>query len=213
VPQKELGLVQRVSGGRTKNQCTTIGKPSATMVLPQAVVSDSALLARDFAANPWTGVANNRPLIAMRLSQPILVICLVVGAAIAGIAFFAFRSAESHQDVMLDALQRGMERVYDSAITGESGSEPVQSPSVSSRAVRKILSKEPQLLPSFVSPENVFVARRTSAVPSDELVFLIKLESTRFYGITGNRLWRMVTPEELETWPHESLVTNAPAVD
>jgi len=54
----------------------------------------------------------------MRFSQSVLVLGLVALLAALGIGFVALRSANSHRDVMLGALQRGLERAYDQAIAG-----------------------------------------------------------------------------------------------
>ena len=150
----------------------------------------------------------------MRFSQPLMVLGLVGVVAALGIGFVAFRSANSHRDIMLGALQRGMERAYDQAVAGTPRPSPEQPFSLPTSALRTVLldAKEQRtILPSFVNSQDVFLSRESVAIPSDGLVCVVRIGDNRLYGITGKRAWREVSSGEFDSWSHESLATNAPA--
>jgi hypothetical protein len=130
----------------------------------------------------------------MRFSQPLMVLGLAGAVAALGIGFVAFRSANSHQEIMLGALQRGMERAYDQAVAG----------------VRHSETQEPLSLPSSAL-RNVFLdVREPVPITSNGLVCVVRLGDTRLYGITGRRSWRKVGLDEFSRWPHEPLTSDVP---
>ncbi len=148
----------------------------------------------------------------MRFSQPFLVIGLVALLAALGIGFVALRSARSHQDAMLGALQRGLERAYDQAVAGTPNPEPEQPFSLPTPALRTVLLNAKELrpiLPTFVNAQDIFLPRGSVSIPSDELVCVVRVDDERLYGITGKRAWREVSRSEFGNWPHDSLTTNA----
>ena len=150
----------------------------------------------------------------MRTNQSVLVLCLVAVVVAVGIGVVAFRTADSHRDVMLSALQRGMERAYDEALSGTPRPEPQKPFSLPTEALRRVLLNAPEqraVLPSFVNAQDVFLPRESVPIPSDELVCVVRLDSDRFYGITGKRSWRAVGPGEFGRWPHASLSTSPSA--
>lgn len=150
----------------------------------------------------------------MRFSQPALVLGLVALFAALGIGFVALRSANSHRDVMLGALQRGLERAYDQAIAGTPNPKPEQPFSLPASALRTVLldaREQRAILPTFVNAQDVFLPRGSVSIPSDELVCVVRIGDERFYGITGKRAWREVSRSEFGSWSHDSLATNAPA--
>ena len=153
----------------------------------------------------------------MRHNQSLLVLGLVAVVAAIGISVIAFRSADSHRDVMLGALQRGLERVYDQAIAAIPTPRPEQPFSLPASALSAVLLTETvqhPILPTFVNAQDVFLPRGSVSIPSDELFCVVRVGGDRLYGITGKRAWREVSRSEFESWPHDSLdslVTNAPA--
>lgn len=150
----------------------------------------------------------------MRGNQSFLVLGFVAVVAAVGIGITAFRSANSHRNIMLGALQRGLERAYDQAIATTSNSKPEHPSSLPPSALRTVLLNakgQHIILPTFVSTQDVFLSRRSVSIPSDELVCVVRVSDACLYGITGKRAWREVNPSEFGGWPHESLVTNAVA--
>jgi len=150
----------------------------------------------------------------MRGNQSLLVLGLVAVVAVIGIGVVAFRSAQLHRDVMLGALQRGLERAYDQAIAATPKPKPEQPSSLPPSALRMVLldaKGQLSILPTFVSVQDVFLPRESVSIPGDELVCVVRVNDARLYGITGKRAWREVNPSEFGSWPHESLATNAPA--
>lgn len=150
----------------------------------------------------------------MRGNQSLLVLGLVAVVAAIGIGVVAFRSADSHRDVMLGSLQRGLERAYDQAIEATPNPKPEQPSSLPPSALRTVLldaKGQRAILPTFVSAQDVFLPRGSVSISSDELLCVVRVSDARLYGITGKRAWREVNPSEFGSWPHDSLATNAPA--
>lgn len=150
----------------------------------------------------------------MRGNQSLLVLGLVAAVAAVGIGVVAFRSADSHRDIMLGALQRGMEHAYDQALAETPRPNPEQSCSLQTSALRTVLlgaKEQHAIFPTFVNLQDVFLPLESVLIPSDELVCVVRVGDARLYGITGKRAWREVNPGEFGKWPHESLATNAPA--
>jgi len=150
----------------------------------------------------------------MRFSQPLLVFGLVGVVAALGLCFVAFRSASSHRDVMLGALQSGMERVYDQAVAEASRSKLEEPILLSASVLRTVLldtREQRPLLPSFVDSHDVFLPQESVPIPSGGLVCVVRVDGSGGFGITGQRAWREVSPAELAGWPHEPLSTNRPA--
>jgi hypothetical protein len=147
----------------------------------------------------------------MRARQSVLVLGMAALAAALAAAFVAFRSAASHRDVMRVALQRGLERTFDEAVAGRSGLTPETPFSIPTSALRTLLLRatdQRPVLPTFINSRGVLLPRDPVLVPSDQWFCVVRLDETRFYGITAKRACREVSRFEIEGWPHELLATN-----
>lgn len=152
----------------------------------------------------------------MGLSQPRVVLGLLGLAAATGIWLVGLLSTDSHREVMLRALQRGLERVYDEAVKSAHAQKTEIPFPLSASALRIGLLGGKELratLPTFVNAEDVFLPRGSVYVPSDELACVVRVLEGRLYGITGARAWREVSQGEFLAWSHEALLAHAPEIE
>ena len=151
----------------------------------------------------------------MRVKQEYLVLTIVVTALLGIAIFVSLKMGHSHYKAMVLALEHGLERVYDEAVPRSSPAGPQNRRWVSSDVLKDIILDEEKhvprgpIFPSFVRGSDVFLPVRGAAIPSDDFVCVVQMQSGQLYGVAGSRVWRRITEEEFRNWPHESLSTNA----
>jgi hypothetical protein len=147
----------------------------------------------------------------MRVKQGYLVLAIVVGALLGLAVFASLKMGRSHYKAMVLALEHGLEKVYDRAVSRSPATGPQKSQWVSSEILRNsIIEADKQapprpIFPSFVNPSDVFLPVQGVTIPSAELVCVVQMDSGQLYGITGERACREISKNEFRGWPHQIL--------
>jgi Tfp pilus assembly protein FimT len=134
-------------------------------------------------------------------------IVVSVFAVLFALGYTSTRMASSRRRVHAIALVATLQQLYDAAIVtnqADSVSQDLVPATVRQRLLNR-LESVPQVLPSFVDTDNIYVTQRALPVQSTNLFLVIKAANKLIYGITADRQPKALSYEEFDAWSHERL--------
>lgn len=143
----------------------------------------------------------------MRLARHELQALLIIVVAIMLVAIaFSFYWAQSQQRALVNTLEFDLRGVYQRVLPEKP--QPQSAVMVRPQAIADALSQKAgrgEALPSFVTPEQVYLPLQPVPVPSDHLLCVVDIGGGHFFGISGRGKFRAVTAREMNSWAHELL--------
>lgn len=127
----------------------------------------------------------------------------LVGICLTLVFGMALRAHHQKLSTMSNALCHGLERVYE-RLQQDQTKAGRSSGLISSHLIRAVLSKRLQpleLLPSFVSDSDIFIAEQDVPVPSNELICAVKLGDV-YYALDASGSCKKLQGQDFNNWPH-----------
>jgi hypothetical protein len=125
----------------------------------------------------------------------------------------SFQRGRLARAMMVASVQRGVEYIFDQSLASEPTSNQTSLATLQLSEFRRFLFKPDgtitDVLPSFVTPPDVFITSQTLSLPTNALVCVVRMPDGHLFGITSRRVWQPVDDQTFEKWPHQSLSANA----
>lgn len=145
----------------------------------------------------------------MRLKHEILVLLLILAVITGTLVTVGFRVQKSNNEIMVEALRRGLEKLHDHVRGDVNSPSPPNEMFVARYKLVQMLTKNGQqtnrIFPSFVVPEHVFLPDSGVFLSANELLCVVQIDNGLYYGITTKREFKIVSISNLAEWPHRSL--------
>jgi hypothetical protein len=123
------------------------------------------------------------------------------------LVYVSHRMATTHKRVQAVALINALQQIYDVAV-GTNRTDAVgpdfDPPSIRKRILDR-LGHGPQLLPTFVNTNDVYVTHQAVLLQSTNLLLAIKAGDRLIYAITADRQARELSIDQFRSWKHEGL--------
>ena len=122
-------------------------------------------------------------------------------------SYVSYRMESTQRRVHSVAMINALQQFYDVAVgtnQADSGDNTFDPPSVRKRIIDR-LGRSPQVLPSFVNADNIFVTHKAVPFQSTNLLLSIKAGDRLIYAITGDRQSRELSIDQFRSWQHEGL--------
>ncbi len=134
-------------------------------------------------------------------------VLVVVVVVLVALGYVSNRMASTHKRVQAVALINALQQLHDVAVgtnQADSVARDLDPSSVRTRVLDR-LGHGPQLLPSFVNTDSVYVTRQRIPFQSTNLLLSIKAGDRLIYAITADRQARELSIDQFRSWQHEGL--------
>jgi hypothetical protein len=133
-------------------------------------------------------------------------LAVTIGALLLGAAAFSLLQARADRQALVRTLEFDLRRALESLASGTNlhGAPLVVSPQEIAGAL-SLKAGRGETLPSFVTPQRVYLPLESVPVPSGRLLCAVDLGGGHVFGMSTSGKFRIVPVSEMESWPHQTL--------